>query len=400
MKSTLQRAAALALAAALILTVSACAAYADLVNGFVDAAAYMRDEANVRSETSVTLRFSDSAEPVSFTQFASLFMKAMEAEDKSLLEEVEIGLLLTAEVYEENVAFSVGWIGKEGVVEPLMTLIAVDGTYYISTDFIWYVYEIDELAMLSLFAMIFEYTDYIRVDGEYIKEIIAQAQSEYDADMPEMPEVSEQLIATIHSAAEALVDAILEYTPSVLPDDILIKEKDSYILSLDAESALLLLSEVLSIAIENESEVKDFFIEVFEAIAGEMGEDYRLPDDALSGLADVDFKEIADAYDEVVMGVEIGRDVPDFGLTISVSGTGRGTDKKQTTVMSFVMPEFNGGALDAFSLEISCITTVAKDPITTPPGEKMSLEDLIAFFGTSPEDMFTMFEMLPAEFSR
>ena len=385
MKSIIQRAAALALVTALILTVSACAAYADLVNGFVDAAVYMRDEANVRSETSVTIRFSDEAEPVSFPQFVSLVMQAVEAEDKPLLEDIEIGLSLTTEVYEDNAAFSIGWIGKEGVVEPLMTLIAVDGVLYVSTELLWYIVEIDELASYGWLPMMFDY-DYIRVDSEYITEMIAEAQSEYAMEAPEIPE---QLIATIHSAAEALVDAILEYTPSVLPDDILIKEKDSYILSLDAESALLLLSEVLSIATENESEIKDFFGEVLGAIADEMGEDYRMPDDVLSDLAGVDFKEIADAYNEALMDVEIGRDIPDFGLTISVSGTGRGTDKKQTTVMSFAMPELNGGAFNALSLEISCVTTVAKDPITIPPGEKLSLERLI-----------TMREMLPTDFIR
>ena len=389
MKSILQRAAALVLVAALIFTVSACAAYADLVNGFVDAAAYMRDEANVRSETSVTLRFSDEAEPVSFPQFVSLVLKAVEAEDKAFLEGIEIGLSLTSEVYEDNSAFSVGWIGENGVVEPLITLIAVDGVFYVSTDLLWYIFEIDELARYGLLAMSFEYVDYIRVDSEYIMEMMATAQSEFDMDMPEIPDIPEQLIETIHSAAEALVNTILEYTPSVMPDDILIKEKDSYILSLDAESAMMLLSEVLSIATENESEIKDFFNEVLEAIANEMGEDYHMPDDVLFGLADVDFKEVADAYGEAVMGVEIGRDVPDFGLTISVSGTGRGADKKQTTVMSFAIPEFKNGVLDTLNLEISCVTTVAKDPITIPAGEKISLERV-----------FTMLEMYSAGFNR
>ena len=372
MKTILKRTAVLALAVILFVTMTACAAYVDIVDGFLDAATYMSGEQNIRSDTRITAGISEDAQPVSFAKF----INAVAASDVSFLSDVEMGLSIAFEKYEETAQFALTWIGENETQETLLTAIIVDNVIYVGLELLRFVGEIDEFAQFAPIMTMFNF-DYIAIDLDYLFELLEIEPDElYGTGDYSGVEV------IIRSAADKLRDAMLNYTPQVLTREVLSKDGDTYTLTLDAESAIQLVAEVLSIAAQNEDAVKSFIFEVLSEVTVLL-DDVEMPSEIIEYLEEADFAEIADEFNSAVK--EKSEEIPDFDFALSVSGVGSGVDMKQTSIVSFAMSDLekHGAPFNMLTFEVASVTTVTQEPVSAPTGNTVSLEDLIALI-----DMF------------
>jgi predicted small lipoprotein YifL len=76
---------------------------------FADMLALMNLESNVKTEASFSIKFSP---------------------------DIEISFSVTSEIYEDSGRVSLGWLNPDGTVQDLITVIAADGGFYISTGII------------------------------------------------------------------------------------------------------------------------------------------------------------------------------------------------------------------------------------------------------------------------
>ncbi|MDR0325911.1 MAG: hypothetical protein LBI19_07470 [Oscillospiraceae bacterium] len=365
-RAILKRAAALLLAAVFTVAVSACASFADMVTGFADTATYMRGESNIRSETTLSVKLSDNAKPMSFAQLISEAQNAMEdgqAAAEFLLIGLELGFSVVTEIYEDTALVSLGWVGPNGT-ETLLTLILIDQTIYISTELLGYAGYIDALAEYSGILSLID-CDYIKIDLSTIPGML-EAFTEFDLEL----EQSADAQAKLQSAMDTLVNVLRDYTPRILTEeykDILKSEGGGYTLTLNAETTLALLGEVVSMLAEYESDVKAFLLE----IGGEFGLEAAMLDDA-------DFGELAREYEKETQDIVIGDDIPDFDLVYKVAGTGSGANKKQTASLSLAVPvDDDEVPFDKIIFECSGVSTVVTQPVGVPSGNVLSLEELM-----------------------
>ncbi|MCL1807116.1 MAG: hypothetical protein FWG31_05385 [Oscillospiraceae bacterium] len=364
MKRTIKRAAVLLLTVAVAVTLSACASFADLVEGFAGAATYMHGETNVRSEMQLSVKLADNAKPVPFGQFISLIDEnahsAAELED--ILTETELGISVITEQYGDSLLVSIGWVGSSGV-EPLLTLIYDDQALYISTEILGALSQIDSIA--SEIGMILPLigNDYIKIDLSTIPGMLDMLPG---FAMPEIPQGTQE---SIQEAADAFAGALREYTPKILTEEfeqILRRDNGGYLLTLNAETTLALLGEIISMAVEYEQELKDFLLN----IGGEYGLEAAM-------LDEVNFRELAEEYEAEAANIVIGEDIPAFHLVYHVAGTGKGSGKKQTSSFRFTTP------IDDFDLPFdkliisgSSVSTIMTKPIAVP-ANTVTLESLI-----------------------
>ena len=375
MKRVFKQAAILALAVLVTVMMSACGAYADIVDGFLDAATYMSGESNVRTAANYTLRFSENAAPVSLARV----INAAIAGDEGFLTGVEVAFSAEAEVYEDTAKVTLAWIGAAGA-ETLMTVIIVDDVIYIGMELLAYVSQIDELAQFAPMLTFFNF-DYIAVDTGYLLEMM-------DVDMDKLSDMEghAEIGAILRSAAGTFSDSLRSHTPQVLTKDIIAKEGDAYTLTLDAESAMQLFAEVLNIAKQNEDAIKSFLNELFAELTGKIPAAAELPEEMLEFLDNLDFEQIESKYNEAVADLIIGKDIPTFDFSLTVSGTGSGAEMKQTTGVSFVTADMgdHSAPFEMLFLEVDVVTEVTNSPITVPTGNILALEDLVALFEMLP----------------
>ena len=379
MRTMIRRAATLALAVALMISVASCAAYGDLVKGFADTAAYMQGEENIRAETKVTISLSENAKPVSFTQFVNTAVKAAEEEDETALLGIEIGLMMIAEIYEGRAFAKLGWVGEGGLIDTLLTIVIIDETAFISTEILKYAGKINALAQYVPMLNMIRY-DYITVEYDYLCELLNSEFAD-KADIEDIPDFS-ALEPILRAAMTAFTDVMRDYTPKVITKDIIKKEKDVYTLALDAEASIQIIGEILNIAAQNEEAIKEFLFDIITE-AGAIIETDKDLDAAFSPLGDADFTELAAKAGDKINSLIIGDDIPDFEMTFAISGVGRGADKKQTAAMSIFADDLSkfGAPFDVLSVDVSSVHTIAKDKIIAPSGSTIPLSDLVAMVG-------------------
>ena len=378
MKNNIRRIIAIALAALFVFALTACSA-ADIVSGFVDAATYMSDETNIRTESDFKIILSENAKPVSF----SGLVNAIISEGPDVLPDFELGMSVLSEIYEDSGKFVLSWLGSDGTAETLMTIVTVDDMVYIGLELLGYIRYIDELSEFAPLLAFFNY-DYITIDVNYLYELL-----EIDpADMMQ-PEINTADLEAMMRSAMTKLDGILRnYTPQVLTKEVITKDSDKYTLTLDAESAIELIGEILNIASQNEDAIKDFLYSLFEEMTVYLDDTIDIPEEIGDFLDDLDFSQLSSLFDDAVADVIIGEDIPDFNLSLSVSGIGRGDEKKQVTNTSFVMKDFaqEDFPIDKLAFEINNTTTITQQPVSAPTGNIVSIEELIALF--SLFDMF------------
>lgn len=375
----LRRVTALFLAVAITITISACASFADLVTGFADAATYMRGETNVRSEVSLNLKTSDDAKPLSFTQLLDRSMAYAENYDESILNalftDLEMGFSLVTETYEDTALISLNWLGEGGNQEPLMTLILIDETIYISTELLGYTDNISELdeyeAMLSLIDC-----DYIKID---ISSMTDMLDTTAGLELEQQPDAQ----TAFQSASDSLAEVLRNYTPKVLTEeyaDTLKRENGGYTLTLNAETALALLSEVVNMMLEYETDIMAYLRET----GGELGLDS-------AALDELDLKQTATEMQASLADVTIGEDIPNFDMVYKVSGSGSGANKKQTSSMLLTMPvEEEDVPFEVLTVQADSVTTIMTAPVAAPTGNVLSLEELMMQLMLVSEDFGEM----------
>ena len=377
-KTTIKRAAALLLTVVFALSASACASFADMVKGFADAATYMRGESNVRSEMTLSVKFSENAKYMTFAEFLSEYQNIPDEDSvmgwlTDLAAEAKVGLSVVTELYEDTALVSLGWIGPGGT-ETLLTLILIDQTLYISTEVLGYAGHLDALAEYGEILALID-CDYIKIDLSTVPGMLEMF-GEIDLELQQ----TEEAQAAIQSAVDTLADVLREYTPKVLTQDyqnVLTKGNGGYTLTLNAETALALLGEIISLMAEYETDVKAFLLET----GGEFGLDAEI-------LEDIDFQEVVLEFEKMLEESATDEDVLNFDLVYAVAGEGKDADKKQTSSFSLTLSvDEEDIPFDKVLLEGGSVSTVTTQPVTVPEGKSLSLEELMMRLMFSSMDM-------------
>jgi hypothetical protein len=352
---------------AVILTIAltACATYVNRVKGFTDAVTFMNGETNIRTEATMTFKFTENARPMTFSEFLKAIQNDSDIE--RLMTRTEFGISLALEVYDDTFELIIGWYNG-GQPEILMSIIFVDDTIYISTELIDYVFEMfaDELeafgTLLSMFSV-----DYISLDLD--SELLEMLDLE---DVFGAAAMDAETEAFMLAANDKLADVMREYIPKLLTEDMLSADGRTYTLTLNAETTIQLLKDILNLVAVNESAIKEFI--------RELGEVMEIEEYALRELDELNFTEFVleglKALDDLV----IGEDLPDFDLVYTVTGTGRNAEKAQTSAFAFVMnlKDFDADPIDALFFDLNSVTTISKGRIAAPSGNIISVEDIVA----------------------
>ena len=370
----IKRTAAAALAVLLAFALTACDSFEQKLQGLIEATMFMAGEPNLNSSAVVTLRFSDSAEPVSLADFIQVIGSP---EFPEALKGMKIMLEVTSAVYADSMAVQVYWLNGDGR-EQLMSMIYLGEDLYIGTGILELAGAIDGEAagLLPMFGG----ADYLHISvpsmfgdsamfgpaGLFAGEIVLP---DFDIDFAEkLSELQGDLSAALRTAIEQLLTEEFDESLRVAGGE--------DILTLNSEMAVRFAKAALELFLEHDREIIEYVLGTANSLLGE----------ELFSESDIEY-ELAEAVSAVnealafMASDEFAGNVPEINFEYRVRAAGTGANKVQTSSVRLDMPASAMQMLelpfDKFELSISQVVAIQAAPITAPQGATASLEDIM-----------------------
>ncbi len=388
---TIKRGSVLLLCALLIVSLAACG-FESKLTGFIDATAFMNGERNVDTHVQMTFKTSEDAETVPMTEFindlmmgvAMQTMSGETADGISYLKDIKIGFDIVSRTYEDGVEIRIGWVGADGEVEELISMLAIGTDLYIGTEFVRIFDSVIGAFlppdMKATLAPLYEY--------DYIKVSIPNA-APFTEEAPEL-----DITAILSDTADKMSDAFKENAARILTEDFdkALKEDDgAYTLSLNTESFMSLFSSVLELIAENSEDVAATLTDLMKALS------IPLPQE-------INASSIKNAAEETlasVRSVDVST-LPNVNYEYTVKGVGSGDDKQLGQHMKLTIPEDGIQTMletipdisvlpEMLELEVAQVTKIQTAPIVMPTGKVIGIEELSAlmdgglFSSTQPQ---------------